>query len=157
MISVQTQTQAQSTDSNVAQNTVQKNTSIQLEQCSFFLQMAADDFNMRSSSILIRSLPEIMQFQSESAETFMKAGKLRRIWNFSGRGSPCGMTCSGSRLTSNYPENAENALDLSGTVFIPYCLSKAWHFSFITLLGYFLNLCDYRKPLRLSRIQINIL
>lgn len=72
--------------------------------------MAADDFNMRSS-ILIRSLPEIMQFQSESAETFMKSGKLRRIWNFSGWGSPCGMTCSGSRLTPNYPENA---LDLSG-------------------------------------------
>lgn len=75
--------------------------------------MAADDFNMRSSSILIRSLPEIMQFQSESAETFMKSGKLRRIWNFSGWGSPCGMTCSGSRLTPNYPENAEYALDLS--------------------------------------------
>lgn len=75
--------------------------------------MAADDFNMRSSSILIRSLPEIMQFQSESAETFMKSGKLKRIWNFSGWGSPCGMTCSGPTLTPNYPANAENSLDLS--------------------------------------------
>lgn len=87
--------------------------------------MAADDFNMRSSPILIRFLPEIMQFQSESAETFMKAGKLRRIWNFSGWGFPCGMTCSGSGLTPNYPENAENALDLPGILFIPYCLNKA--------------------------------
>lgn len=87
--------------------------------------MAADDFSMRSSSILIRSLPEIMQFQSVSAETFMKSGKLRRIWNFSGWGSPCGMTCSGSRLTPNYPENVEYALYLSGILFITYCLNKA--------------------------------
>lgn len=87
--------------------------------------MAADDFNMRSSSILIRSWPEIMQFQSESAETFMKSGKLRRIWNFSGWGSPCRMTCSGFRLTHNYLENAENALDLSGILFITYCLNNA--------------------------------
>lgn len=54
-----------------------------------------------------------MQFQSESAETVMKSGNLRGILNFVGCGSPCGITCSGSRLTLNYSENGGYALDLS--------------------------------------------
>lgn len=67
---------------------------------------------MRSSAVLIRSQPEIMQFQSESAETFMKSGKLRVIWNLVAWGSAHGVTCSGSRLTPGSWENGGCALHL---------------------------------------------
>ena len=65
-----------------------------------------------------------MQFHSETAEAFVKSGKLGGFWSFTGWGSPCGITRSGSRLTSNC-ENGGYALDPSQILSIPYCSNEA--------------------------------
>lgn len=73
------------------------------------------DFSVRSSSVLIRSQPEMMQFQSESAETFKKPGKLE----LGGVGSACGVACSGSRLAPESRDNGGCALDLFPVLLTP--------------------------------------